>query len=91
MLPHPKGEAASIAHAFLDCSLGLHELDRSKLDQDATDFVTELERLMSTAGLDDLDDVGTYTVRAEQLTLEQRFALARVVDELASWCDRHSP
>ena len=35
MIPHPRGEAESIANAFHECSLGLHDLKRNELDDKA--------------------------------------------------------
>lgn len=88
MLPHPKGEATSIAAAFHECSLGLHKIDRSDLDDNARLWVIRLEELMDTTNLADPNGVGTWTVKAEQLTLDQKFELSRIVDELAHWFDR---
>jgi hypothetical protein len=39
ILPHPKGEATSIADAFRECSLGLYRIDRSGLDDNARPWV----------------------------------------------------
>ena len=88
MLPHPKGEATSIADAFHECSLGLHKIDRSGLDDNARPWVIKLEELMDTTDLADPNDVGTWTVKAEQLTLDQKFELSRIIAELAHWFDR---
>ncbi len=88
MLPHPKGEAKSIADVFHECSLGLHNLDRGGLDDNARLWVIKLEELMDATGLADPTGVGTWTVKAEQLTIDQMFELSRIVDELAHWFDR---
>ena len=85
MLPHEKGEAQSIASAFLECMKCLHELDRSGLEESARDAVRVVDRLIDTAGIDDPDKVGTFVLRAERLTRQERHELSRVVDELAHW------
>jgi len=60
MLPHTKGEAESIMLAFHECSLGLHDLDRDDLDENARDWVRKLEELMNTDGLNDPSDRGLW-------------------------------
>lgn len=89
MIPHPNGEAASIASAFHECSLGLHDLDEQKLDDNARGCVAKLNDLMDTSDLTDPDKRGLWAVKADSLTIEQKFELSRVVDELAHWFDRH--
>jgi hypothetical protein len=88
MLPHPRGEAESIASAFHECSLGLHDLRRDELDNNARQWVAKLEELMETKGLEDPSGRGLWTVKAQQLTVDQKIELSRVVDELAHWFDR---
>jgi hypothetical protein len=88
MLPHPKGEAESIMHAFHECSLGLHDLDRDGLDDNARKWVRKLEELMSTDGLDDPSGRGLWVIKAERLSINDKIELSRVVDELACWFDR---
>jgi hypothetical protein len=88
MLPHPRGEAESIAEAFHECSLGLHRLDEDGLDDDARHWIVVLRRLMNTDGLEDPTERGLFLLKAETLTVEDKFELSRVVDELACWFDR---
>ena len=88
MLPHTSGEAESIMHAFHECSLGLHDLDRDDLDENARDWVRKLEELMNTDGLNDPSDRGLWKVKAEQLSNDEKIELSHVVDELAHWFDR---
>jgi len=90
MLPHSNGEASSIAHAFHECSLGLHELDRDELEEVAADWVRKLEELMDTTGIADPDERGTFAVRAEQLSVDQKIELSRIIDELAHWFEREN-
>jgi hypothetical protein len=85
MLPHPRGEQDSIARAFHECSLGLHDLDRSGLDENARGRVKRLEELMAIAGFSEVNRVGAETVMACEPSLEEKFELSRIVDELAYW------
>ncbi len=90
MLPHARGEATSIAGAFHECSLGLHDLDEkglmdSVLHDDAKALIRELRKIMSTEGLKDPNKVGLYTVKAESLSYEERLRLSHIIDELNFW------
>jgi hypothetical protein len=88
MLPHAQGEDLSIAHAFHECSLGLHDLDLASLDDDPRAWIIALEGLMDTTGLADPRVIGTWAVKAGSLTTDQMIELSRIVDELAHWFDR---
>jgi hypothetical protein len=88
MLPHPRGEDASIASAFGECTLGLHHLDRSTLDDDARAWVRRLEELMDTTGLSDPATDGLWAVKARKLSIDEKLELSRTVDELAHWFHR---
>ncbi len=86
MLPHPRGEAASITDAFHSCLLGLAGLDKSTLDDDARRWVTDLDALMNTDGLEDPDgNTGLLMVKAKMLTEEQKSQLSLIIDSLAVW------
>ena len=87
MLPHPRGEAPSIAGAFHECHLGLHHLDRNQLNDTARDWLAKLDRLMETSGLQDPHGKGLWQIKAETLTESEKFELSQVVDELAHWFD----
>ena len=87
MLPHPDGEAASIAEAFAECRAGLDVLP-THLDEDARPYVDTINEAMDKTGIEDPLRRGTDTVKAEQLTLEQRYEFSRAVDELASYLNR---
>lgn len=84
MLPHPRGEQDSIARAFHECRLGLHDLDRNGLDENARGRVRRLEELMATAGFADANR-GAEVVEARELSLQEKFELSRIIDELAYW------
>lgn len=85
MLPHPDGEHKSIANAFRECSLGLHQFDKSQLDDNAKSWITKLESLMDITGLSDPHSEGLWSVKAKQLTIDEKLKLSLIVDELASW------
>jgi hypothetical protein len=85
MLPHPRGEQDSITRAFHECRLGLHDLDRDGLDENARGRVERLEELMASAGFSDANRVGAEAVKARELSLEEKFELSRIIDELAYW------
>jgi len=88
MLPHPQGEAESIMHAFHNCSLGFHDLHDKDLDDNARSWVATIKELMDTTGIDDPMGRGTWLIKAERLTEDQRCELSNAVDELAHWFDR---
>ncbi len=84
MLPHPRGEAASITDAFRSCSLGLARVDKNTLDDDARRLVMDLDDLMNTDGLEDPDGKkGLWMVKAETFTDEQKSQLSLIIDSLA--------
>ena len=89
MLPHPQGEAQSIASAFSECRHGLDRLDRTELDYDALKWIGELESLMSTSGLNDPHKEGLFLLRARALSEDDQYQLSSVVDDLAHWFARH--
>jgi hypothetical protein len=85
MLPHPRGESESIAMAFHACYLGLRDLDRDCLGENARDWVLQIEALMDTTGLSSSDSSGLWAVKANLLTEEQKSEFSRAVDELADY------
>lgn len=85
MLPHPRGEQDSIARAFQECRLGLRDLDPDGLDENASGRIKRLEELMATAGFSDANRVGPEAVMARELSLQEKFELSRIIDELAYW------
>ena len=88
MLPHSLGEAESIAQAFHECSLGLHGLDKDSLDDSARSLVNKLEELMKTDGVDESQESGTWQIRAEKYSNDQKLDLANIIDDLAHWFGR---
>lgn len=88
MLPHPNGEASSIASAFHSCTLGLHDIHDEDLDESARDWVAKLNAFMDAAGVQYPVDEGAYIAKAKTLTIDEQYELSRVVDELADWFER---
>lgn len=85
MLPHPQGEAESIASAFHHCLLGFRDLDANALDDDARRCVSKITEFMDTKGIEDTTGRGTWAIKAGRLTSDQKFELTQVIDELAHW------
>lgn len=87
MLPHSRGEAASIGNAFHECHLGLHNLDTDSIDDTADGWIRKLEDFMDTSGISDSSDSGHWQLKAEQFSTDQKIELSHVIDELAHWFD----
>ena len=85
MLPHTKGEAASIAGAFHECTLGLSDRNLDALNEDARSWVLELEAYMDTSGLEDPDGRGLWEVKAQTFSSDDQLKISNLVDELAHW------
>jgi hypothetical protein len=88
MLPHTRGEAESIASAFHECSLGLHQLDLNSVSDDARSWIRRLNEFMDTRGLSDPNKAGLWSIKAESLTTDEQIELSRIVDELANYFHR---
>ena len=88
MLPHTRGEAASIAEAFEVCDRGFHHLNHDDLDDNARSWVNKITQLIDTSGVQDAGQRGTWLVKAESLSVDQRIELSNAIDELAHWLDR---
>lgn len=89
MLPHPDGEAASIAEAYwkIHLSAKMH-LDRENLDDDAKRSLARLDELMDTTGLKKPTALSNlHQIRAEQLTQEEQAEFSTLVDHLCGWFD----
>ena len=87
MLPHTRGEAASVAECFHNCALAFDNLPTS-LDSDAQRWISTIREKMDVGGLSDPDGRGLWQVKAERLTTDDLLELSEAVDELASWADR---
>ena len=88
MAPHPHGEAASYAAAFRACAGVLDSawpIPRDDLDRQARAWAATIERIMDTTGIEDPSGRGTFEIRAEQLSDDERRAFSDAVDHLADW------
>jgi hypothetical protein len=85
MLPFPQGESHSISLAFHECYLGLKDLNREDLDSSAREWISKLEQFMDTGGIEDSSGRGTWAVRADKLTENEKIELSTIIDELANW------
>ena len=91
MLPHPNGEAESIAIAFHEIHHALHQFDRSRVnDGSAIKWLDVVDALMDATGIVDPDGQGLALLKARRLTTEEKFGLSKAVDELAHWFQRES-
>lgn len=88
MLPHPDGEAASIAGAFSEISHALHRFDRSQVTDEVRDWLRKIDSFMDVTGLSDTTGEGLYMVRARSFTTDEKLELSSLVDELAHWFRR---
>ncbi len=86
MLPHAKGEAASIGDAFLEISLALSSFDEAKAGAAHIQaWVRRLRELMDTSKLKHGSEVGGWQAKAKSFSAEEKAEVSRLVDELASW------
>lgn len=84
MLPQPQGDAAAIAVAFQECSLGLPKIDEKSLDESAKSLLSKLKAYMDTADVADPSGKGRYLVKAEGFDDEQKNEISTLIDELTS-------
>jgi len=86
MLPHPRGEEASIADAMFNIDLGIDGFQvPDDFNEDAAGQLAELRRMMVRDGLEDPEGVGLYTVLARTWDVDERHRFSHLVDELAWW------
>jgi hypothetical protein len=85
MLPHPKGEAAAVAHAFLEIDLALHSFDESTLDDYPRSRIARLRQLMDTSSVPHGSETGGWQAKAKGFSVDEKSEVSNLVDELASW------
>lgn len=91
MLPHPRGEAQSLANAFHECMLGLGGVRLDDLDENARSWLRTIRETSDTEGIEDpTGQKGTWYIKAERLKDDEKQAFAHAVDELSHWFDRHA-
>jgi hypothetical protein len=89
MLPHPKGEAAAVADAFLELSLALHKFDDAALASGAREQLQRLRELMDTSGTEHGSERGAWAAKAKGFSTEDKLEISALVDSLASWFREH--
>jgi hypothetical protein len=80
MLPHPKGEADDIAAAYHECHLGLMRLQPDDFDDDARRSVSTVTMRMDTTGIEDPQGRGTWGIKADKLSVDEKFEFSSAVD-----------
>lgn len=86
MLPHRGDEARSLADAFHECSLGLHELVADDFPDYSINWYNSILRIINTDGITDpTEKKGTWYIKAESLTDEKKMEFSFAVDDLCSW------
>ena len=88
MLPHGRGEAASIADAFHEIDLGMMGADIDAIEDDNIRYYFQkVKGFMNTDGLADPDGKGLYTVKAETMSDDDKIEFSRAVRELEALFD----
>jgi hypothetical protein len=87
MAPHPLGEAASFAGAFHECMLGLMDHGPEDFDDTSRPWYETIRRTMDTTGIQPSGERGTWEIKAEGLTVDEKLDFSGAVDELAYWSD----
>lgn len=85
MLPHHKGEAASIAAAFLEIDLALHHFDETSVESYARDKIQRLRQIMDTSAKQHGSETGAWTAKAKGFSFEDKLEVSNLVDQLAWW------
>jgi hypothetical protein len=85
MLPHARGEPASIAEAFLEISLAMNTLVDANLDENVRNQVERLRALMDTSNVPHGSETGAWMAKAKGFSPVQRSEVSSLVDALASW------
>ncbi|MGY2171813.1 hypothetical protein [Pseudomonas gingeri] len=82
-LPYSDVEASEIA--FRECSEGLSDVPRAKLNAQAQDWVLKLEALMDFSEISVPVGKGGLPAKAELLTENDRNLLRQLVGDLQAW------
>jgi hypothetical protein len=89
MAPYPPGgEAEAFLYAFSECDHGLRDVHADDLDDSARSWFRTIRETMDTTGIEDPSGRGTFLIKAERLTFDQKHAFSSALDELASWFNR---
>ena len=85
MLPHPGGEATSIAEAFLEMNLALHHFDESTVESYAREKIQRLRQLMDTSSVQHGSETGAWKSKAKGFSVEEKREVSNLVDQLSWW------
>ena len=85
MLPHAKGEAASIAAAFLEIDLALHHFDETSVESYARDKIVRLREIMDISQKQHGSETGAWQAKAKGFSAEEKHEVSNLVDQLARW------
>lgn len=87
MLPHPRGEAASVADAFLECQLGIGKGRPEDLPhEDAARQLRELIAFMDTSDVP--VESGKWHAKADGFNTDELARVSSLVDQLAWWFEQ---
>lgn len=90
MLPHPDGEAESVSRALHEVDTALENLDRSRLDEHAEKWLSELAVLMDYSDVVDEEGKGRAYAKVRTFNIDNLSHLSQLVDDLQSWFDRQN-
>jgi hypothetical protein len=90
MLPHVKGEAASIAAAFLEIDLALHHFDETAVESYAREKIQRLRQIMDTSQTQHGSETGAWQAKAKGFSFEEKLEVSNLVDQLAGWFGEQS-
>lgn len=85
MQPHPDGQHAALEAALIECRVGLHRMNRSKLEASIRSQIFTLEGFMDSTGFSAVDGDSAWAVRLKGLSDEERSEIFRLVDGLANF------
>jgi hypothetical protein len=90
-LPHPEGEARSIAHALFESTLALHDLGERVVPGDpAREWIERLRELVDTSAVEDPSGLGVYFLKAQGFSVGEKYELRDTINELARWAEEKS-
>ena len=85
MAPHPRGEAASFANAFHECTLGLRNIAADDLDDSARRWLRTIQQAVDVTNVQPVGGRGAWEMKVEGMSLDERQQVASAVDELTDW------
>ncbi|PRA53211.1 MULTISPECIES: hypothetical protein [Pseudomonas] len=83
--PLPYSNAEAVKHAFSECSEGLSGVPRSELDQQALEWVSQLDLLMDYSEIAVPQGKGGLPAKAELIGEADQKLLLQLVGDLQAW------